>query len=134
MSKHTPGPWAVDDGDAGCVGTGIFAVETGEPIAFLQEPESRPLRPLPLDDDFNKYDGFGEAPPYARQEEHDANARLMAEAPALLNALRDLTELVRDGYQHNDIAMTRALAQAQNAIDKALGDARARLAEKSAAA
>jgi hypothetical protein len=46
-------------------------------------------------------------------------AELIAAAPELAEALADLASLVKDGYQYNDIAVTRSLTQARNALAKA---------------
>jgi hypothetical protein len=46
-------------------------------------------------------------------------AELIAAAPELVEALADLAALVKDGYQYNDIAVTRSLSQARAALAKA---------------
>jgi hypothetical protein len=81
--KHTPGPWAVDDGDGRYCG--IFG-EDGNPVAYLCEPKfPNDVHLLPLDMD-------GSPDGYRYWEEHKANARLMAAAPDLLTALKAMVD------------------------------------------
>lgn len=99
MNKHTPGPWKL-------LKFGDFEHYT---VTNQEGTHGFHLGIAQV--------SFGYSEP-AETEQH-ANAKLIAAAPELLDALRDLKALVRDGYQHNDIAMTRSLTQAQAAIEKA---------------
>lgn len=60
MSKHTPGPWDLDEGDLSTV----YELETSDPLAEVFSDKSA--------------------------EENVANARLIAAAPELLEALEAL--------------------------------------------
>ena len=88
ISKHTPGPWDMDEGDYG-----IYQIETSDQIAevFSHHPD----------------------------EELKANARLIAAAPELLEALRELLEY--DGGAFCVCDDPYAMDRARAAIAKAEG-------------
>ena len=65
--KYTPGPWIVDDGDSDAFG--VFGEHDGNPICYLSE---------------NLNSGTG----IRGREEDSANARLIAAAPQLCEALQ----------------------------------------------
>lgn len=86
-NAHTPGPWHDD-----CDGGGWYICrEDGEFLGFINPPD------------------FWEEPHYTNAEA-DANARLMAAAPELLEALKALVERGTDSPEH--IAAERAIAKA----------------------
>lgn len=94
---HTPGPWQIDGDNCG----GGLSIRAANGARILHSNEVATYAPGgPISGD-----------------EARANARMAAAAPELLEALRDLKALVRDGYHHDE--MTRSLTQAQAAIDKA---------------
>lgn len=72
MSKHTPGPWVVWD-EARAIHRWCIAKENGYSVASA-EPVG----------------------PWVTPEEADANARLIAAAPDLLDALQDAKRLIED--------------------------------------
>ena len=95
-TKHTPGPWYVGSGTY--EGRNIYSVAS-------------------VTDD----DGFTYQPIVASAEDDgikcwDANARLIAAAPDLLEALQNLSGAL------DAVAYGAALAQARTAIAKATGD------------
>lgn len=93
MSKHTPGPWETDrsNSHAGQIATIHWC----------------------LDDDWIEV----WSPDWPRDEEtQEANARLIAAAPELLDALRCLHECIRTGQGH---ALQDMLELAEDAIAKA---------------
>ena len=102
-TKHTPGPWYV--------GTGTYEGRNIYSVASVTDDEGFTYQPLVAnaeDDGINCW---------------DANARLIAAAPDLLEALQ---VMVRDySAAHascGDLEMSPALFQAQRAIARATGD------------
>lgn len=97
MSKHTPGPWKVgakfDTGSASTSGVEISDIENSETVAVAVEG--------------NDSGGI-----YAYQEVM-ANARLIAAAPELLDALKELV----DRYPNN-VGITKAKAALAKAEGK----------------
>ena len=89
ITQHTPGPWFVDDTGYRAPGNGLCVMAWPECIAVV-----------------------GANNPHLPQ---DANARLIAAAPDLLEALQHL--LVAHGEQ-----LDYAFQQAQEAIAKATGE------------
>lgn len=82
MGKHTPGPWTMSDGLDRITGGEVIKAGTTW-IASVH--------------DFNRAD---------RDAERQANARLIAGAPALLKACRDLladAEIRKGAYLHADL-------------------------------
>lgn len=82
MSKHTPGPWDVNEGDFG-----IYQLETSDQIAEV----------------------FSHHPP----AELEANARLIAAAPELLEALKH----ARSQMLHPDQMIDEAIAKSEGRDD-----------------
>jgi len=114
MNKHTPGPWKVDtqersDGDAIAVFPSIGGVCICEVVARSGEGRSNPII----------------------QETAEANARLIAAAPELLEALKGCAAMLAEcakqhrldgsGEGHGTLADKHA-AIARAAIDKATGE------------
>lgn len=93
-AAHTPGPWFEDE--AGICADGYGAV------AVARLPE--------------EYFGYGEDAPESVLAVHSANARLIAAAPELLEAL---VAVLSDWDAHGGAALTKA----QAAIAKATGAA-----------
>lgn len=102
QSKHTPGPWEVDDA-SGEGAVGVFD-ENGQRICYMSEEAMAP-------------DGL------RSRGEDEANARLIAAAPKMLEALR--TSLARlDGKAaavKNEHYMAEERAAMRAAIRKATG-------------
>ena len=102
MSKHTPGPWLRD----------------GRTVYALQHGGWRKGEELLV----NRFFTHIQRVPDCTDEEAEANARLIAAAPELLEALKDLVR------RYDPYAMTgptegeRVLAQAEAAIAKAEGE------------
>lgn len=94
--KHTPIPWRIDGSDV------VSDHHTWCGLVAAVYPAGRPAS--------------DEA-----DDELAANARLIASAPELLNALSDLSGLLDDGFRVEDIAVQRSLSEARDAIAKALG-------------
>jgi hypothetical protein len=113
MSKHTPGPWIADSVNTQDDAVTAVWQDDGRSDYYL-----RTSQVCECFWDSGEDLELGENRP-VNLAEAEANAKLIAAAPDLLEALQDLKALVRDGYQHNDIAMTRSLSSAQAAIDKA---------------
>lgn len=101
MSKHTPGPWVTDN-----------SVLRGS-INRLDEPR----RHIALTSDWEKEKGD--------REQNEANARLIAAAPELLEALEDvMSDLFYQIASHHDERTARnypSLVDARAAIAKAKG-------------
>ena len=79
MTKHTPGPWGVDDA-GGEAPFGVFA-EDGDAVCYLTE---------------NPMGGLG----LREYAEDQANARLIAAAPDLLKAAKDALESLTECGPH----------------------------------
>ena len=96
MSNHTPGPWGVDSHTAH-----VNQISTGLPLAALQWPS------------------------YDRSEEKTkANARLIASAPCLLEAVKLLMAIIgpKDSETWaNDDEIDAAWEAGESAIAKATG-------------
>ncbi len=91
-SKHTPGPWDFDKADFGNgqIEYGIFRPEThieGDTVDYIATVHDAGT---------------------------EADARLIAEAPAMLAALRDVLEILRDSW--GDEQMEHGDDQAANII------------------
>lgn len=91
MNKHTPGPWIADE--AGRVGFTVFSPEAGYIIG--------------CHDDEGRYGAI----------DSEANARLIAAAPDLLDALQSLLKGIFDGPDEAHAAML--VAKGRDAINKA---------------
>jgi len=100
MSKHTPGPWIVYAGDEWT--DGIVTLEGynagGEPMYWTVASYNR------------------------RRDEAEANARLIAAAPDMLNALLDLVALLPDPELDVDEVQREYALAAKAAIAKATGE------------
>ncbi len=125
MSKHTEGPWYFkpadpwEGGDGAFVQHGCYHISSGA----IDVHESRYYR-------------IGEVSNVNNSDQNEANARLIAAAPELLDALREAECALslmhsyghcgRDSYTGaRDVAQVRAgeaLANASAAIAKATGD------------
>ena len=90
---HTPGPWTVI--------TGAVYTPNGTPIAMMDRESGNGTRPV----------------------ERDANAKLIAAAPALLSALEGVTLTAADPLSPHDGRLEAAIKQARAAIEAAKGDA-----------
>ena len=99
-AKHTEGPWTADDGDGGV--WGVFSEADSDGIAYLAEP-TRDMRLL-------------------RPDEAAANARLIAAAPDLLQALKSIVSALgavgHDGW-HSEPVHESDVKAALAAITKA---------------
>jgi hypothetical protein len=76
MAAHTPGPWIVDleyrvDAEGNMDGADQVCAETGHTVAFISTG--------------------------MREDEHHANAHLIAAAPEMYGALKSFTQAVADG-------------------------------------
>jgi hypothetical protein len=104
--KHTPGPWSLDPRSPGDVETPA-GVQIAFGLAASQVGEEWHIKgPCPPDD------------------EAEANARLIAASPDLLEALRGLLEayLVHEGHSYCDLGTDDdAVSRARTAIAKATG-------------
>ncbi len=113
MNKHTKGPWFADNGDGQYCG--VFGAH-GEPIAYLVEPKGNNYELLPL----ASHDEWAGAQEYPKWHEHEDNARLIAAAPDLLealeNAVGDLKAIIEVRGDSIDLTQYRA------AIAKAKGE------------
>ncbi|MGK9174141.1 hypothetical protein KXR87_13050 [Yokenella regensburgei] len=100
----------------------------GTPGPWIASTSDRSIGPVCKDDD----QSYGMIIPVAWVEfdgkpgHHQANANLIAAAPELLEALRQLREYVEDmhaaQYGHNWVDESHPMFLAQAAIAKALGD------------
>lgn len=98
-TKHTPGEWAHTDGSIYSYGVGH-----GADIATVNTDSA-----------------------HLTDEEAEANARLIAAAPTMLQALKDCMSWFELNYIHYKIPMSRVgspgfIETAQNAINKATGE------------
>lgn len=100
-TTHTPGPWHMGQGN----GEGSIFAETGR---MRGEAGGTVLYPIAV-----VVRGWEEA-------EDEANARLVAEAPALLEALRWALEQIEDDLDPDHQA---ALAAAWDTVERAEGEA-----------
>lgn len=91
MGMHTPGPWVVE-------ATAVGTIETESGIAIAQAFQVKPLRQD------------------LKQTERQANARLMAAAPEMLDALKQ-------AYYRNEFGFLPDSVQNQirSAINRAIG-------------
>lgn len=101
MSKHTPGPWAVD-ADA-------------YPIFIYSESET-----WPLIDELGNEEGCKGAF-IANTGDNKANARLIAAAPELLEALQAIVKSLVDQDDEGMIEHAQQMIDARVAIAKATG-------------
>ena len=101
MSKHTPGPWVV-------VGSRTKYVEARLVGSLMQEVAA--CGPTLADE------GYG--------QQQEANARLIAAAPDLLEALQELCEIVEDAIEQKSAKDLDSftLQPARAAIAKATGE------------
>lgn len=99
MSKHTPGPWKVDSYE-----TVTIKAEKEDKIAMLTWLKG------PYGDLGRKSD-----------EEVKANARLIASAPELLEALKVTTSLCRLKYGNLDAEVYNEILRIESIIAKAEG-------------
>ena len=101
-AKHTPGPWRLYQGP-------LLYVEADNHVGPIAELRSR------LD--------YGRMHPLVA-ETRDANARLIAAAPELLEALKAMVALDEEHHQRcqGDEDVCREVRQARYAIAKAIGD------------
>ena len=101
-TKHTPGPWTVTADGAGwyieC------APERGHSVAYIMAE-------------------IGEEDPDTSDDEKEANARLIAAAPDLLEALQWLVDILPDPDLDNDELQRTWTRRARAAIAKATGGA-----------
>ena len=98
MNKHTPGPWGVIIGDAGPI---VFSGNKGSMVATCTKRIT--------------------------STERESNARLIAAAPELLEALQDMIDSVivldvTESERSLVSAAENAIAKARSAIAKATGD------------
>jgi hypothetical protein len=101
QSKHTPGPWRVES-------------PFGEPGLFVAAPSSALVcRLYPVDDRYVR----------DQKESIEANARLIAAAPELLEALRPLADIELDNATVTVLGagFTSLVRNARAAIAKAEG-------------
>lgn len=113
MQKHTPGPWIVNEADNGGEVANIFSDNPEHDGAYVCAVWS--------DESATGNDGADEeTPQYVTDAEANANAALIAAAPDMLEALRDMLAEVApdDGVRampsHSTIAAARfALAKAE---------------------
>lgn len=103
--KHTPGPWVVCVDDEDDRGFTIFA-------------EAQIKNGVIHADDWDCH----VASAGLNCQNFEANARLIAAAPEMLEALR-LAEMAMLGYLHRNEVIDSALAAARTVITKATGDA-----------
>lgn len=104
MTQHTPGPWqAVKDQFGGTVGATRIDAANGHAVAYARERGP------------NGHDG-------------EANARLIAAAPELLEALKELARLVHqnNALQHAGIEVS---ADAWGQMYQVTNEARAAIAK-----
>lgn len=100
--KHTPGPWTL----YGPIGTGHLRGE--EPWFWIGADTTLHLRVQACPDGFI-------------HGENEANARLIAEAPALLQCVEELLAVVHD--RERDDATAAAVNTAESLIARVRGDA-----------
>lgn len=109
--EHTPGPWEFDDSEVGsCYGDSYYG---------LLDSFGRALNVRIM---FYQGSFFGRAESSEEQDKQArANAKLVAAAPKLLEALQELeqeaSKLALDNYEHFSLRM--AIAKAQAMIEKA---------------
>jgi hypothetical protein len=107
MSKHTPGPWAVFRRDG--YSTYIHAINEGDEINTFQVASCHSATS-------RKY--------FPTRGEAEANARLIAAAPELLEALQAMLRMTERHATHGLIATPGSpVALARAAIKKAEGQA-----------
>ena len=105
-TQHTPGPWT------------IAGVSVNPHEGHVIESDSADGRTIAWT--CNSLDNNGEE--YISQEDI-ANAQLIASAPALLSALEDIVEDIRDDESFSSIEDIALLFRAEQAIAKARGGA-----------
>jgi hypothetical protein len=105
-TKHTPGPWHVDDGTFEGIETGVYSADAL--ICVAENGECMEM-------------AFGDE----RWSVHEANARLIAAAPDLLAALSRLHEIAHGSWFGDDGTDSdeerAAMVAARAAIAKATG-------------
>ncbi len=111
MSKHTPGPWRLLEGAQGPYMV-MHPTRKGVAIASLTEA-------------FKPINGFHEdwgddnsATNQVTIQERNANARLIAASPEMLDALKKWERFMLDNYSESDISWW---AETRDAIAKAEG-------------
>lgn len=104
MNNHTPGPWTYEAQD----GVGSHCV-----LAQVFAPDGTAIADI-----VSTADG----------EQASANARLMAQAPALVEALEWIVDIAERNYEQDDKlraqgarTLARIAAKARDAITKAIG-------------
>ena len=103
-TQHTPGPWTVDHERIG---------PPGEPVALLCDTTATEPGTVV------EWPRFGAVADDSDDTENEANARLLASAPALLSALEDIVEDIRDDESFSSIEDIALLFRAEQAIAKA---------------
>ena len=107
MSKHTPGPWSIphfarDEVDCDCV-------------YVLADGYCGSICDVSIDNGKKMTEGGNDSPPL---EIAKANARLIAAAPDLLEALQVLIDFAED-HVHSALREDAAFSKARTAIAKA---------------
>jgi hypothetical protein len=114
-AKHTPGPWLVamteeidgelmPDGSGGCSHTGVMVYDRRLGVCTKEDLEQGEYEPEPLARPWN-----------------EADARLIAAAPELLEALKNIRSMCLPGMNWTDDIGLALLAEADAAIAKAEG-------------
>ncbi len=121
MSKHTPGPWDAWIRKSKFGITGPAAADCMNAIiAFKDDPYCVGGSAIQIASESR------EAPAIAfgdNKETAEANARLIAAAPDMLEALKQCKQALDALHQPGDSIYTRAADAADRAIDKAIGTA-----------
>lgn len=109
MSKHTPGPWryALDGDSNNDMRHAVLANVNDLWVAACYRSGTTA-----------KHDSSPEA-----DQEAEANARLIAAAPAMLEALENMTAIVRIGYPKSNSPLDKQIRAAEAAIKAAKGGA-----------
>jgi hypothetical protein len=115
MSKHTPGPWRHESHASDERGTGVIWSHAGEWTEAC--PNGRVVAEV------RYYEGEHRAWRGATGEEFEANARLIAAAPELLDALNHAIAIIEcAGLASSELPAVRdGIAKARAAIAKAGG-------------
>ena len=111
MSKHTPGPWVVND----------FCTVEGADTAIWTSHDPHIAKSI-CECHFETHDELERGETGCNQLEAEANAKLIAAAPELLEKLDQLTLVVGlTAFKHEDqrAVLQQAMDEARAAIDKA---------------